>query len=354
MKGWIPALLVLAGLAVAGARRGGAAAADRGGPWGRLTAAVLRATRDAAAGRGAGSPAASLHGAERALEPARRRLPVRRAPGPRPARAPDGEALDVPRRRLRVGDVRLARADRDGVRGGGGAEAAAARAADAGDARGDAAPAARAGRRQPLHGLRGRRLLLPRPPRPRGDPDDDAARVRGAPDGRRHGLRDRAQLRPHGCRAAGGQDHLGAAGLERAAVVRVDERRRRDGRPGERHGALAAAGGEDRELVRGRGHGRGLRRHRRGAVPPGGGRRGRPRRGLARDLRELGRAEARAGERGVGHDADADGRRPRRDHRQRRPDERARLPARAQRGGGRGGSAASRSSSAARARPTSP
>ena len=47
---------------------------------------------------------------------------------------------------------------------------------------------------------------------------------------------------------------------------------------------------------------------------------------LAQGLRELGRAEAGPVERRLGHDADADGRRPRRHHRQRRPDERARLP----------------------------
>ena len=74
-----------------------------------------------------------------------------------------------------------------------------------------------------------------------------------------------------------------------------------------------------------------LHGHRRGAVPAGGGP-DRPARGrLARGLRELRRAEAGAGERRVRHDADADGRRPRRDHRQRRPDERARLPPRPQR-----------------------
>ena len=80
-------------------------------------------------------------------------------------------------------------------------------------------------------------------------------------------LRDRARLRPLDRRAAGRQDHLGAAGLERAAVVRVDERRRRDRRPEDRRGPLAAAGREDRQLVRGRGHRRGLHRHRRRAVP---------------------------------------------------------------------------------------
>ena len=58
------------------------------------------------------------------------------------------------------------------------------------------------------------------------------------------------------------------------------------------------------------------------------GRRRRPGAGVARPVRELGRPEAGAGERGLRHDADADGRRARRDHRQRRPDERARLPAR--------------------------
>ena len=83
---------------------------------------------------------------------------------------------------MRVGHVRLARADRDRVRRRRGPEAAAARSAHAGDARRDAAAAAAAGRRQPLHRLRRRRLLLPRQPRPGGDPDHVAARLRRAAD----------------------------------------------------------------------------------------------------------------------------------------------------------------------------
>jgi hypothetical protein len=101
--------------------------------------------------------------------------------------------------------------------------------------------------------------------------------------------------------------------------------------PAERRGALAAAGGKDCQLVRGRGDWRGLRRHRRRAVPARGGRRRGAGSGVARAVRELGRAEAGPGERRLGHDADADGPPARRDHRQRRPDERARLSARAQR-----------------------
>ena len=192
--------------------------------------------------------AASVHGAERALEPARRRLPVRRPPGPRAARAPDGEALDVPRGRVRVGHVRLARADRDGLRRARGPEAAAARPADAGDARG--ARRCRRACRAPatsFTGLRRRRLLLPRPPRPRGRPDDDAARLRDPPD-----------------RAAARASSSSATTTSPRAVLPGDkiisalpdwsgrlwfashERRRRHGRPGERRGALAAARGADR------------------------------------------------------------------------------------------------------------
>ena len=227
---------------------------------------------------------------------------------------------------MRVGHVRLARADRDRLRGGRGAEAAAARSTHARDARRPAAAAAAAGRRQPVHRLRRRRLLLPRQPRPRGDPDHVAARLRGGAD--RERLRDRTRLRPLDRRAAGRQDHLGAAGLERAAVVRVDERGGRDRRPEDRRGPRAAAGGEDRQLVRGRGHRRGLHRQRRRALPAHGGRGRAAHDGVAQALRQLGRAEAGAVERRFGHHADADGRRPGRHHRQRGPDERARLPAR--------------------------
>ena len=105
--------------------------------------------------------------------------------------------------------------------------------------------------------------------------------------------------------------------------------RGRDRRPEDRRGPLAAAGGEDRQLVRGRGHGRGLHRQRRRALPVRRlARAALPATVLAQALRQLGRAEAGPVERRLGHDADADGRRPGRHHRQRGPDERARLPAR--------------------------
>ena len=99
-----------------GARRGGAARADPGGPAGRLAEDVHRRARRAAARRGRGPAPAPVHGAELALEPARRRLPDRRPPGPGPARARHAPGRDVPELRVRVGHVRLARADRDGVR----------------------------------------------------------------------------------------------------------------------------------------------------------------------------------------------------------------------------------------------
>ena len=180
-----------------------------------------------------------------------------------------------------------------------------------------------------VHRLRRRRLLLPRPPRPRGDPDHDAARLRRPPDERRHRLRARARPRPVERRGAGRQDHLRAAGLERAAVVRVDERGGRDRLPEDRGRALAAAGGDDRELVRGRGHRRAstssATRRCTGSRPA---RRACPRSRGARRTRTPGVQKPGPGERGLGHDADADGRRPRRDHRQRGPDERARPPPR--------------------------
>src|SRR3712207_8084819 len=49
-------------------------------------------------------------------------------------------------------------------------------------------------------------LLLPRPPRPGRDPDDEPAPVRGPRRLRRAGLRARARLRPHAGGAARRQD----------------------------------------------------------------------------------------------------------------------------------------------------
>ena len=247
---------------------------------------------------------------ERPLEPARRRLPVRRPPGPGAARPPDREALDVPRGRLRVGDLRLARADRDGLRRRRGPEAAAARAAHARDARRLPAAAARARAGGNLFtGLRRRRLLLPRPPRPRGHPDHQPPRLRGPPDRRRHRLRDRARLRPLGTAVLPGDKIISALPDWSGRLwFASTQRRRRHDRPGERRRALAPAGGADRQLVRGR------RTRAPSTWSPTrrctGSRRaptGLPEVVWREAYENSGVAEAGPGERRVGHDADADG-----------------------------------------------
>ena len=153
---------------------------------------------------------------------------------------------------------------------------------------------------------------------------------------RRRRLRARARLRPHGRGPRRRQDHLGAARLERPDLVRVARTgssawsTRRPARSGARHGRA------DRQLVRGRRDGgvyivtdKALYRF--DAAPAA-------RRTVTGASATRTRRSHKPGqtERGLGHDADADGRRPRRDHRQRRPDERRRLQARAD-VSGRGG-----------------
>ena len=88
--------------------------------------------------------------------------------------------------------------------------------------------------RQPLHRILRRRLLLPRPERPRRDPDGRRPDLGRGRDRRRHrpGLRARTRLRPRALPGRRRQDHLGAARLERADLVRHDQGRRRHRRPG--------------------------------------------------------------------------------------------------------------------------
>ena len=221
-----------------------------------------------------------------ALEPPRRRLPDRRPPGPGAAGQGDAQDRDVLRRRLRVGDVRLARADRDRVRRAGRAEAATCST------------------RRTLATL----ATFPLPPRVPGGGNvfNDFAgggyfyldeRDRAViPTTSRHlfvvaperlGLRAGARLRPHRRRRAGRQDRLRAAGLERAVLVRLLGGRRRDRRPRLGRRVRAPAGRADHELVRGRRGRRRLRRHRDRAVPVGPRRRRRAGRDVARGVREL-------------------------------------------------------------------
>ena len=277
---------------------------------------------------------------------------VHQGPGPLGKRHVAGR--DVPERRLRVGDVRLARADRDRLRRRRRAEAVPDGRADARDAGHVPAAAARARRRQHLQRLRRRRLLLPRRARPGRDPDDLAPRARRAPDRRRLGLRARARLRPHGapCRSATRSSPrcpTGAAASgssPRAGVVGIVDR-------ATRRGDRAAAARADRELVRGRRGRRRLPRHGRrrctGSTRARAASRSSP---GARSTRTPGSSKPGQVGAGLGHDADAARPRPGRDHRQRRPDERRRLPARAERPTRRARSACSPCSRRARARPT--
>ena len=130
--------------------------------------------------------------------------------------------------------LRLARADRDGVRRGRGAESCccSSRARSRRWPRcrcrcGYRAPAACS----PTSPGGGYFLILD--DRDRAViPTTTPPPLRGPADRRRDRLRDRARLRPLDRRAARRQDHLGAAGLARAAVVRRRHQRRRgDRRP---------------------------------------------------------------------------------------------------------------------------
>ena len=91
--------------------------------------------------------------------------------------------------------------------------------------------------RQPVHRLLRRRLLLPRPARPGGDPDDRPPRPRRLDHERRRGFPVEARLRPQRRGSPRRRDRLGAARLERAALVRHRGGHGRDDRPRQRRGA---------------------------------------------------------------------------------------------------------------------
>ena len=127
-------------------------------------------------------------------------------------------------------------------------------------------PAARPVDRQPVPGLRRRRLLLPRRRRPRGRPDHEPARLRDRVPATTLGVERR--LRPVRASSPSGRlDHLRAAGLERADLWFAS----REGVLGTLDRATGAvplgAARADRQLVRGGGDGGRLRGHRRRAVP---------------------------------------------------------------------------------------
>ena len=139
--------------------------------------------------------------------------------------------------RLRVGDVRLARADRDRLR----RRRRAAAVHDGRRGRWRRWPRSRCrrampGRRQHLQRLRRRRLLLPRRARPGGDPDDHAPPARRAPDRRRPGFELERDYDLTGAVALRRQDHLRAARLVRALWFVSQAGRGRDRRPRERRG----------------------------------------------------------------------------------------------------------------------
>ena len=277
----------------------------------------------------------------------------------RAARTRDRDALDVPGRGVRIGRHSTARTGIVAICVGfEGPRLCMFDPQHARGAREDPASAAqRRRRRRPASGLLGRRLLLPRQPRPRGDrrPTTATSGSWARPSGPLGpGVRARARLRPQPRGAARRRDHLRAARLVRPALVRVGARGRRDGRPGT--GAVQSVDLAEpiAQLVRRRRDRRSLHRHRPRAVPL--------RRGTRRHARRDAGSEAydNIGVRKPGQTQPGSGTTPtlmssrlRRDHRQRRPDEDRRLPARGRWRPGTGSSASSRSSARARARPTS-
>ncbi len=149
-------------------------------------------------------------------------------------------------------------------------------------------------------------------------------------------------------------DHLGAAGLLGADLVR-DQAERQGRHAGTRRPGAVHVKRLDEEIENSFAVGRQRRLHRlRQADVPLQGAQGRhPLRRLEARLSELGDRQAEPGRRRLGDDADDHGRRLRRDHRQRRPDERRRLPQRASScaTARSGSSARCRSSTRAPARP---
>jgi hypothetical protein len=235
---------------------------------------------------------------------------------------------------VRGGDLRQRGADRVDLRRPRGPAAGDVRPADARRAGGDAASAQkRSRRRKPAQRLLGRRLLLPRRPRPCGGPDQHPPRL-----GRRRGdgpigpaVPARARLRHERRGPARRRHHLRDAGLVGEDLVRVGEGRRRHGRPGRRDRAVRVARRADRQLVRGGRNRWRLHRLESRPVPLRCCTWRRSGSQLERALRQHRRDQARSDRGRLGHHADADGRRLRRDHGQRGPDEGRGLPARARR-----------------------
>ena len=285
-------------------------------------------------------------------------LPVRRPPGPGPARPRRWSALDVPRGRVRVGDLRLARADRDRVRRRSRARSCccSTRARSTTLAVMPLPPRACRAAATSFTDFAGGgyfylddrdRAVIPTTTRPR-------LRRRARPAAAR--LRARARLRPHRPRSlARRQDHLRAARLGRPDLVRVHQRRGRHDRPGDRRRpARGRWASRSRNSFAVDEHRRRLHRHRRGAVPV---RRRRDRRAArspgARPTRTRASASRARPSAGSGTTPTLMGARLRRDHRQRRPDERRRLPPRQAVERPAPGLPPARCSRRARARPTS-
>ena len=301
---------VLACTAVrAGDRRG---RADPRGRPDRGPGRVRGLARDAQPGRRAAAAAPPVHGAERAIEPARRRVPDRHERADRPARARHERRVDLLLGRLRVGDVRLARADRHRLRGAERADAQTARPEHARRARLVRAAAAPAGRAGAATCSRTSRAAATSTSTTRTG--RSSRRRRATCWSSRSGENGFAQERDYDLTSAvpSGDKIISAlpdwSGLD---LVRVD-RRASSARVDLANGRRSSrydTGERERQLVRGRRRGRGLHRHRRRALPlPGGPRRHAGDR-LARRLREHRDAEARPGAEGLGHDADGDGRR---------------------------------------------
>ena len=126
---------------------------------------------------------------------------------------------------VRLGHVRLPRADRDHLRGPGPPPAQAAGPGHAGRAGLDGPAAAPDGPWRGVQRLQRRRLLLPGRPRPGRDPHQRAASAGGGPGGRR--VRRAARLRPERSPVRGRQAHRGHARLVGADLGGVHARQGR-------------------------------------------------------------------------------------------------------------------------------
>ena len=147
-----------------------------------------------------GRPPAPVHGAERALQHPRRRLPDRHLPLGRARWATDlATTSALFAARVRLDHLRLPRPPRDDLRRARTSPCSRCSTRTRSRSLATMRPAAAKRQHEPVPGLQRRRLLLPRQPRPGGDPGRRTATSSWSarPAAPRTRLRARARLRPH-------------------------------------------------------------------------------------------------------------------------------------------------------------